>query len=80
MIVWEAKDPTKLLLNELICSLISQKITIYNQEQKENPKKNLTFKIVHHIKNNYECIVEDISLIKKHSKSLIRKEKVIKDF
>uniref|UniRef100_A0A2K1YGD8 UBN2 domain-containing protein n=1 Tax=Populus trichocarpa TaxID=3694 RepID=A0A2K1YGD8_POPTR len=48
----EAKDLTKISLEELISSLMTHKIAIENQEREENPKKNLAFKIIHYNDND----------------------------
>jgi hypothetical protein len=58
-------------------------ITIDKQEQEENPKKNLAFKIIHHIDDydhhhyhyhyNHKGMEGDIALITKHFQSFLRK-------
>lgn len=62
----EAKDLTKLLLEELIGSLMTHEIAMKEQEWEVNQKRNLAFKIVHQIKDDDEDkkgIKEDIALI-----------------
>ncbi|KAG5235596.1 UBN2 domain-containing protein [Salix suchowensis] len=48
----EAKDLTKLPLEELIGSLMTHEITMDKQDQEERPKKTLAFKTVHQIESN----------------------------
>jgi len=48
-IIWEAKNHTKLQLEELTNSLITHEITMEKLELEEKPKKNLAFKIIHHV-------------------------------
>jgi hypothetical protein len=55
-------------LEELIGSLITHEITMEKQELEEKPKKNLAFKIVHHVDSDddddeEEEVEEDIALI-----------------
>jgi hypothetical protein len=47
--IQEVKDLTKLSLEELISSLMTNEFTMDKQEQEEKPERNLTFKIIHHI-------------------------------
>jgi hypothetical protein len=59
-------------------------IIIDKQEQEENPKKNLAFKIIHHIDDydhhhyhyhyNHKGMEGDIALITKHFQSFLRKK------
>jgi len=71
------KDLTKLPLEELIGSLITHEITMEKQELEEKPKKNLAFKIVHHVDSDdddeeEEEVEEDIALIIRKFWNLLR--------
>jgi len=48
----EIKDLTKLSLDELIGSLMTLEITMENKKLEKKPKKNLVFKIIHHINSD----------------------------
>jgi len=70
MEIREGRDFTKLSLEKLIGSWMTNEITIEKQQQEDKPKKNLAFKIINQIKdddddNNYDDIEEDITLITK---------------
>ena len=78
----EAKYLTKLPLKELIGFLKTHEITMDKQEQEEKPKKNLTFKTIHHIgddeedddEGDHEGIKENIFLIIKYFQSFLKKK------
>jgi hypothetical protein len=65
---------------------MTHNITMDKQEQKENPKKNLAFKIIHHIDDydhhhyhynyhhNHKGMEKDIALITKHFQSFLKKK------
>ncbi|KAJ6862610.1 hypothetical protein NC652_039459 [Populus alba x Populus x berolinensis] len=83
---WEAKFLTKLPLKELIDSLKTHEITMDKQKQEEKPKKNLTFKTIHHIRDDedddesdHEGIKENIALIIKYFQSFLKKKQGKKD-
>ena len=46
--IWKAKDTIRISLEKLIGSVMTNEITIDEQEQEVNPNKILAFKIVHH--------------------------------
>jgi hypothetical protein len=60
----KAKDLIKLPLKELIDSLMTYEIIMKKQELEEKPKKNLAFKIIHHVDSDDDDeMEEDIALI-----------------
>jgi hypothetical protein len=54
-------------MEELIRSLMTHEITMEKQELEKKPKKNLVFKIIHHVDSDYgddkDEMEEDIALI-----------------
>ncbi|KAJ6964139.1 hypothetical protein NC652_002422 [Populus alba x Populus x berolinensis] len=63
MVIREAKDLTKLLLEELIKSFMTHEITIEKQELEKKPKKNLAFKTIYHIDSDDYKMKGNIALI-----------------
>jgi hypothetical protein len=76
--IHEAKDLTKLSLEELIGSLMTHEIIMEKQELEEKPKKNLAFKIIHHIDD--DDVKEDIALITRQFQNLLIKKQGNKKF
>jgi hypothetical protein len=77
----EAKDLIKLPLKELIDSLMTHEITMEKQELEEKPKKNLAFKIIHHVDNDDDDddddeVEEDIALITRQFWNFLRKKEI----
>ena len=76
----EAKDLIKLPLKELIDSLMTHEITMEKQELEEKPKKNLAFKIIHHVDSDDDDdddkVEEDIALITRQFWNFLRKKKI----
>lgn len=78
----EAKDLTKLPLEELIGSLMTHEITMEKQDQEERPKKNLAFKTVHQVEDkdngddedSDDDLVEDVALITREFRNFLRKK------
>ena len=78
----EAKDLTKLPLEELIGSLMTHEITMDKQDQEERPKKNLAFKTVHQIESDdnnddedsHDDLEEDVALITRQFRNFLRKK------
>jgi hypothetical protein len=54
--IQKVKDLTKLSLEKLISSLMTHEFTMDKQEQEEKPNRSLTFKIIHHIDNDDDCL------------------------
>jgi len=77
MTIHEAKDLTKISLEELIGSLMTHEITMEKQELEEKPKKNLAFKIIHHIDDD---VKDDIALITRQFQNLLVKKHRNKKF
>jgi hypothetical protein len=77
MTIHEAKDLTKISLEELIGSLMTHEITMEKQELEEKPKKNLAFKIIHHIDDD---VKDDIALITRQFQNLLVKKHKNKKF
>jgi hypothetical protein len=49
MTICKAKDPIKIPLEKLIVSLMTNEITMDEQEREVNPKKILAFKTIHYV-------------------------------
>ena len=78
--VQEVKDLTKLSLEELISSLMTNEFTMDKQKQDEKPKRNLNFKIIHHIDDDDDddddCL--NHKAFPKFPKEEAREEKILK--
>jgi len=75
MAIWKVKDLTKFPLEDLIGSLITYEITMEKQELEEKQKKNLAFKIVHHVDDDDDDEVEEhIALITRQFWNFLRKK------
>jgi len=75
MAIWKVKDLTKFPLEDLIGSLITYEITMEKQELEEKQKKNLAFKIVHHVDDDDDDEVEEhIALIIRQFWNFLRKK------
>jgi len=75
MAIWKVKDLTKFPLEDLIGSLITYEITMEKQELEEKQKKNLAFKIVHHVDDDDNDEVEEhIALITRQFWNFLRKK------